>query len=195
MPSGWLSNYLLALSSTLTDCTSTESRCLIILLSILLCSWCSATNRGLGETTGQLPACTAFVHGIFPQNLVRQALCISYVHCCLSHTYQISHADSRTQWGSTSAISDITPAAGWKITSCDPNATAPDIELTCPNSSSHCDHLFQGGVVHTVVRLPETVSFLLILAFSSVLTHADCGTTCLAVRSDAFCARSEALDQ
>ena len=108
---------------------------------------------------------------------------------------RISHADSRTQWGSTSAISDITPAAGWQITGCAPDARAPDIELTCLDFGSHCDHIFQGGVVHTVVRLPESVSFLLILAFPSVRTHPDCGTTFLAVRSDAFCARSEPLDQ
>src|SRR6266404_5609574 len=107
---------------------------------------------------------------------------------------RISHADSRTQWGSTAAISDITPAAGWEITGCDPDAKAPDIELTCPNSSSHCDHIFQGGVLHTLVRLPENVSSLLILAFPSVRTHPDCGTTFLAVRSDAICARSEPLD-
>ena len=108
---------------------------------------------------------------------------------------RISHADSRTQWGSTAAISDITRAAGWEITGCDPDAKAPDIELRCPNSSSHCDHIFQGGVLHTIVRLPESVSFLLIMEFPSVRTHPDCGTTCLAVRSDAFCARSESLDQ
>ncbi|KAF8877427.1 hypothetical protein BD779DRAFT_1557589, partial [Infundibulicybe gibba] len=34
-------------------------------------------------------------------------------------------------WGSTNAISDITPAAGWQIISCSPDAVNQDIRLVC----------------------------------------------------------------
>ncbi|KAN0134690.1 hypothetical protein V8E53_007475 [Lactarius tabidus] len=58
-------------------------------------------------------------------------------------------------WGPTTAISDITSAAGWQITHCDSEATAQDIQLVCANANSSCDHLFQGGAVDTIVRLPD----------------------------------------
>ncbi|KAH8985709.1 hypothetical protein EDB92DRAFT_2116659 [Lactarius akahatsu] len=49
------------------------------------------------------------------------------------------------------------PAAGWRIiTRCDPAATAQDIQLECANGNPDCDHLFQGGAVDTIVRLPDT---------------------------------------
>ncbi|KAH8985711.1 hypothetical protein EDB92DRAFT_2027166 [Lactarius akahatsu] len=57
-------------------------------------------------------------------------------------------------WGPATAISDITPAAGWRIiTRCDPAATAQDIQLECADGNPDCDHLFQGGAVDTIVRL------------------------------------------
>ncbi|KAH8997662.1 hypothetical protein EDB86DRAFT_3076463 [Lactarius hatsudake] len=60
-------------------------------------------------------------------------------------------------WGPTTAISDITPAAGWRIiTRCDPAATAQDIQLECADGNPDCDHLFQGGAVDTIVRLPDS---------------------------------------
>jgi hypothetical protein len=62
-----------------------------------------------------------------------------------------------TQWGPTTAISDITPAAGWKITSCNPLAMAQDIMLMCEDENPNCAHLFQGGATNTIVRLPESV--------------------------------------
>ncbi|KAH9975610.1 hypothetical protein BJV77DRAFT_1164270 [Russula vinacea] len=59
-------------------------------------------------------------------------------------------------WGPTSTISDITTAAGWQITSCDPNATTQKIQLMCKDGNPDCDHLFQGGgAVDTIVRLPD----------------------------------------
>ncbi|KAH9060372.1 hypothetical protein EDB83DRAFT_2520372 [Lactarius deliciosus] len=60
-------------------------------------------------------------------------------------------------WGPTTAISDITPAAGWRIiTRCDPAATAQDIQLECADGNPDCNHLFQGGAVDTIVRLPDS---------------------------------------
>jgi len=58
-------------------------------------------------------------------------------------------------WGSPNAISDITIATGWRITSCDPSAMTQDIQLVCEGDNPDCDHLFQGGAVHTIVRLPD----------------------------------------
>ncbi|TDL21135.1 hypothetical protein BD410DRAFT_840835 [Rickenella mellea] len=65
---------------------------------------------------------------------------------------------SMTIGGSKNAISDITPAAGWQILSCDPNALSQDIRLVCKSpdaSSAGCDHLYQNGAENTIVRLPE----------------------------------------
>ncbi|KAJ6546622.1 hypothetical protein B0H10DRAFT_2447526 [Mycena sp. CBHHK59/15] len=59
-------------------------------------------------------------------------------------------------WGASTAISDITTAAGWTILNCDPNALKQDIRLVCTGAASDCDHLFQGnGAVNTLVRLPQ----------------------------------------
>lgn len=59
-------------------------------------------------------------------------------------------------WGPSTAISDITTATGWRITSCDPVSTTQDIQLVCEGNNPDCDHLFQGGAVHTIVRLPDS---------------------------------------
>jgi hypothetical protein len=59
--------------------------------------------------------------------------------------------------GPVSAISDITPAAGWQITKCDPTSSQQDIQLKCQDNNPDCNHLFQGnGAVNTLVRLPES---------------------------------------
>ncbi|KAF7319233.1 hypothetical protein HMN09_00260700 [Mycena chlorophos] len=64
-------------------------------------------------------------------------------------------------WGSASAISDITPAAGWQILDCDPSLNAQSIRLVCVqgdanDTSSNCAHLYQNdGPVNKLVRLPE----------------------------------------
>ncbi|KAF8896684.1 hypothetical protein BD779DRAFT_1433082, partial [Infundibulicybe gibba] len=56
-------------------------------------------------------------------------------------------------WGSPTSISDITPASGWEIIGCSPDALAQNIRLVC----QRCDHLFQGiGAEGKIVRLPES---------------------------------------
>ncbi|KAJ7069112.1 hypothetical protein C8F01DRAFT_1047778 [Mycena amicta] len=57
--------------------------------------------------------------------------------------------------GSTHAVSDISPAGGWRVLACDTEAQAQEIRLVCATSA--CEHLFEGhGAVDTVVRLPES---------------------------------------
>ncbi|KAK0458185.1 uncharacterized protein EV420DRAFT_1682098 [Desarmillaria tabescens] len=62
-------------------------------------------------------------------------------------------------WGSANALSDITPAAGWEIIDCAPEALTQEIRLVCLNNdtgSPDCDHLYQNdGAVGKIVRLPE----------------------------------------
>ncbi|KAJ7150538.1 hypothetical protein C8R43DRAFT_887267 [Mycena crocata] len=59
-------------------------------------------------------------------------------------------------WGSQTAISDITEAAGWKILGCDPDALTQDIRLVCMGGDM-CQHLYEGhGAVDTIVRLPAS---------------------------------------
>ncbi|KAI9463511.1 hypothetical protein F5148DRAFT_982388 [Russula earlei] len=58
-------------------------------------------------------------------------------------------------WGPPFAISDITIAAGWQITSCDASSTTQVIHIVCKDANPNCDHLFQGGVINTIVRLPD----------------------------------------
>ena len=72
-------------------------------------------------------------------------------------THELTITPTRTQWGPTTAISDITPASGWQITRCDPAATAQDVQLVCADDNADCDHLFQGGATDTIVRLPDDV--------------------------------------
>lgn len=62
------------------------------------------------------------------------------------------------QSGSSSAISDITPAAGWKILDCMDSTNTQTIRLVCVDENKGCAHLFQEGAQDTVVRLPEDVS-------------------------------------
>ncbi|KAJ6608508.1 hypothetical protein B0H10DRAFT_2226802 [Mycena sp. CBHHK59/15] len=68
-----------------------------------------------------------------------------------------SASGSMKIWGSSTAISDITTAAGWTILGCSPTALTQDIRLVCTGKdSSMCQHLYQGhGAVDTIVRLPE----------------------------------------
>ncbi|KAL0945992.1 hypothetical protein HGRIS_012270 [Hohenbuehelia grisea] len=60
--------------------------------------------------------------------------------------------------GSPQAISDITPAAGWTILGCDPNAEEHDIRLVCTSAKpSDCEHLLRGdGPKGKIVRLPDS---------------------------------------
>jgi len=57
--------------------------------------------------------------------------------------------------GSPSAISDITPAAGWQVLNCTNSASSQTISLVCTDENKGCGHLFQGGAQDTVIRLPE----------------------------------------
>ncbi|KAK7012977.1 hypothetical protein R3P38DRAFT_3007824 [Favolaschia claudopus] len=64
------------------------------------------------------------------------------------------------QWGSDTAITDITNAAHWQILGCDSNAQSQNIRLVCMNDpeaeESHCGHLDKDvGAVGKVVRLPN----------------------------------------
>ncbi len=61
------------------------------------------------------------------------------------------------QNGSTNAISDLTPAAGWTILDCDSTTSAQDIRAICTGDNTTCSHLYQNGAVGTIVRLPENV--------------------------------------
>ncbi|KAF9495226.1 hypothetical protein BDN71DRAFT_1589895 [Pleurotus eryngii] len=55
-------------------------------------------------------------------------------------------------------MTDITPAAGWVILDCDPNALDQTIRLVCMNEDEEaCRHLYaHGGPQDKVVRLPES---------------------------------------
>ena len=41
----------------------------------------------------------------------------------------------------------------------------------CPDANSDCDHLFQGGAVDTIVRLPDDVGSPTRMSALSVLTE------------------------
>ncbi|KAJ8495917.1 hypothetical protein ONZ45_g12648 [Pleurotus djamor] len=59
--------------------------------------------------------------------------------------------------GSSKAITDITPAAGWVVLECDPHLLQQEIRLVCQGSDeAACGHLFEHGPEHKVVRLPES---------------------------------------
>ncbi|KAA1467373.1 hypothetical protein DENSPDRAFT_238702 [Dentipellis sp. KUC8613] len=77
-----------------------------------------------------------------------------------SYDLPASHTASASLkvWGSSSGISDITEAAGWKIIDCDSNSMTPTVRMVCtePNTaSSACNHIMEGGAEHKLVRLPE----------------------------------------
>ncbi|KAI0345976.1 hypothetical protein BDW22DRAFT_936994 [Trametopsis cervina] len=57
--------------------------------------------------------------------------------------------------GSTSAIADLTPAAGWQILNCNATSTSQDIRAICTGNDNDCAHLYQNGAVGTIVRLPD----------------------------------------
>ena len=77
---------------------------------------------------------------------------VSFLFPCLSVLHLLIFKS-----GSPTAVSDLTPAAGWQILDCDSNSTAQDIRAVCADPSASCEHLFQGGAVGTIVRLPENV--------------------------------------
>ncbi|KAJ7150476.1 hypothetical protein C8R43DRAFT_494845 [Mycena crocata] len=73
----------------------------------------------------------------------------------------------------SSAISDITAAAGWTILNCDPDALAQDIRLVCTGDAADCDHLFQDGAKDTIVRLPNNCGKSPFARVSRDWVHAD----------------------
>ncbi|KAJ3547983.1 hypothetical protein NM688_g5348 [Phlebia brevispora] len=73
--------------------------------------------------------------------------------------------------GSTNAISDLTPAAGWTIIECDVNATAQDIRAVCTGDNSTCSHLYNNGAINTIVRLPESCGKMPFARIASEWTH------------------------
>ncbi|KAI0727074.1 hypothetical protein C8Q72DRAFT_925596 [Fomitopsis betulina] len=73
--------------------------------------------------------------------------------------------------GSPTAISDLTSAAGWQILDCDANSTAQDIRAVCADHNASCDHLFQGGAVGTIVRLPENCTTMPFARVAKVWDH------------------------
>ncbi|KAJ8519007.1 hypothetical protein ONZ45_g3992 [Pleurotus djamor] len=79
--------------------------------------------------------------------------------------------------GSPNALTDITPAAGWVILECDPNALAQDIRLVCNSHDAEaagCAHFFSGdGPVHKYVRLPESCSPIAFARIAKMWTHED----------------------
>lgn len=85
-------------------------------------------------------------------------------------------------WGATTAISDITTAAGWTILDCDPNSMAQDIRLVCTGATSDCSHLFQGatGATNTLVRLPQNVSVFFLSSTSNKPNFCQCGMSAFA---------------
>src|ERR1700735_2899655 len=62
------------------------------------------------------------------------------------------------QNGTSSTVSDITPASGWTISGCDANSSdAQTIQLTCDPSganAANCAHILSSNPVNKVVRLP-----------------------------------------
>ncbi|KAI0319874.1 hypothetical protein OF83DRAFT_1169792 [Amylostereum chailletii] len=60
-------------------------------------------------------------------------------------------------WGSSQAISDITPAAGWTVLECDTESQTQDIRLLCNGNETEtgCGHLLDSGMEGKIVRLPE----------------------------------------
>ncbi|KAK0200009.1 hypothetical protein DFS33DRAFT_1267684 [Desarmillaria ectypa] len=83
-----------------------------------------------------------------------------YGECEYSLPSHVPASGSLKIWGSTDALSDITPAAGWEILDCSPDKLEQEIRLVCLNNSTDfadCDHLYQNdGAVDKIVRLPES---------------------------------------
>ncbi|THH19176.1 hypothetical protein EW146_g1957 [Bondarzewia mesenterica] len=69
------------------------------------------------------------------------------------------HGECAYDLGASTAISDITEAAGWAIIECDRHAMAQDIRLVCMSddaATSGCDHLLLNGAEGKIVRLPDS---------------------------------------
>ncbi|KAJ8693340.1 hypothetical protein PTI98_008344 [Pleurotus ostreatus] len=75
------------------------------------------------------------------------------------------------------AIADITPAAGWVVLDCDPQAVVQEIRLVCMGGDTEgagCDHLTSGaGPLDKYVRLPENCSQSPFGRITKYWVHAD----------------------
>ncbi|KDQ31659.1 hypothetical protein PLEOSDRAFT_1026344, partial [Pleurotus ostreatus PC15] len=75
------------------------------------------------------------------------------------------------------AIADITPAAGWVVLDCDPQAVVQEIRLVCIGGDTEgagCDHLTSGaGPLDKYVRLPENCSQSPFGRITKYWVHAD----------------------
>lgn len=60
--------------------------------------------------------------------------------------------------GHPNAISDLTPAGGWTIWGYNTSTKAQVLNAVCTGNVTACDHIYQGGAVGTLVRMPEGVS-------------------------------------
>ncbi|KAH8923602.1 hypothetical protein BT69DRAFT_1262291 [Atractiella rhizophila] len=76
-------------------------------------------------------------------------------------------------WGNTSALSDITSAAGWTILDCNATSLSQDIRIVCPRGDEGCNNLFsgRGGGVNKLVRLPESCGKMPFARVARVWTH------------------------
>ncbi|KAH9475749.1 hypothetical protein JR316_0011308 [Psilocybe cubensis] len=84
-------------------------------------------------------------------------------------------------WGSATAISDITTAAGWDILDCSSSSLKQDIRLVCSGNSTDCAHLYSGtgnnkNAVGKLVRLPE-----------------NCGKSAFAVVTNAYVSQDQSI--
>lgn len=73
--------------------------------------------------------------------------------------------------GNTSAISDLTAAAGWNILDCNSTSGAQDIRAVCTNSTAGCNSLFEGGAIGTIVRLSEDCGTMPFARVANIWDH------------------------
>ncbi|KLO17547.1 hypothetical protein SCHPADRAFT_158639 [Schizopora paradoxa] len=100
---------------------------------------------------------------IFVLTFALQAVCTNdWTKACLGGSCSFDIEETPTNMGGTiqisgssSSVSDITPAAGWQILNCTDSTNSQTIRLVCTNESLGCEHIFQDGARDTIVRLPQ----------------------------------------
>ncbi|KLO17571.1 hypothetical protein SCHPADRAFT_160949 [Schizopora paradoxa] len=122
-------------------------------------SWRIAFSRKVQETSATmklvlLPALSFLFYRAYGTSGLSEA--------CLGGSCSFEVEESPTSLGgiielsgSSSAISDITPTAGWQILNCTDSTNSQAIRLVCEDESKGCAHLFQNGAQDTVIRLPD----------------------------------------
>ncbi|KAI0661168.1 hypothetical protein C8Q70DRAFT_1130587 [Cubamyces menziesii] len=96
-----------------------------------------------------------------------------FARCDHDFTSEVGSHGSIQISGDHAAVSDITPAAGWFMASCDPSAADQDIRLVCQEPDKGCDHVFMGGAEGTVVRLPNGCGPMPFAVITRVWNHED----------------------